>query len=392
MAEWFDVDLLHAVAALRPALNFAVVGPLRPALAGSAATAPANVHYFGARPYAELPAWLQHADAALIPFKCTLLTAGVDPVKLYEYLAAELPVVATPFSVELEVAASQGALLLAADPAAFAAALDAALAAPAGGRPPPGPGRSAQLGAGSRPPGGSPGRALMPGFVGQGAASLPRIVPRRCQISRHADGGPMKAIAMDEQDWRQLAAAPGNAEDLARHFPTLVHETRDGLYATLRRIVRSDEDAEDLLQDTYLRALSHLRSFRGEGSPEAWLRRIAVRLALNHLRSRRLRRMLPWPLPRVDGGEAVETEAGAERRPGPEALASEEQRRRRLEALLAAHPAKAQAAFALRHLEDRPYAEIAALIGASEATTRSLVSRTVSRLEREIHERGWSDD
>jgi RNA polymerase sigma factor (sigma-70 family) len=202
----------------------------------------------------------------------------------------------------------------------------------------------------------------------------------------------MKAIAMDEHDWRRLAAAPDAKTALAARFPALMRETRDSLYATLKRIVRSDEDAEDLLQDTYLRALSRLDSYRGEGSPEAWLRRIAVRLALNHLRSRRLRRMLPWPLPSGEDGRPVETEAGAEHRPGPDADAQAAQRRRRLEDLLAAHPAKAQAAFALRHLEDRPYAEIAELIGASEATTRSLVSRTVSRLEWEIRERGWSDD
>lgn len=202
----------------------------------------------------------------------------------------------------------------------------------------------------------------------------------------------MKAIAMDEHDWRQLAAAPDARSALEARFPALMRETRDALYVTLKRIVRSDEDAEDLLQDTYLRALGRLDSYRGEGSPEAWLRRIAVRLALNHLRARKLRRMLPWPLPAGDDGRPVETEAGAERRPGPDVEAQGAQRQRRLEQLLAAHPAKAQAAFALRHLEDRPYAEIAELIGASEATTRSLVSRTVSRLEREIRERGWSDD
>jgi len=202
----------------------------------------------------------------------------------------------------------------------------------------------------------------------------------------------MKAIAMDEHDWRQLAAHPDAKAALEARFPALMRETRDALFATLTRIVRSDEDAEDLLQDTYLRALSRLGSYRGEGSPEAWLRRIAVRLALNHLRSRRLRRMLPWPLPTGENGAPLETEAGADRRPGPDAQAHDAQRRGRLEALLAAHPAKAQAAFALRHLEDRPYGEIAVLIGASEATTRSLVSRTVSRLEREIRERGWSDD
>lgn len=200
----------------------------------------------------------------------------------------------------------------------------------------------------------------------------------------------MKAIAMDQDKWAD--ASINSAKELERRFPMIMRETRDSLYATLYRIVRNEQDAEDLLQDTYLRALSRVNSYRGEGAPEAWLRRIAVRLALNFLRARKLRSVLPWPLPRGEGEAPVETKVGAERGSGPDAAAGSEEQRRRVELLLAGHPAKAQAAFVLRHLEDRPYSEIAALVGCTDATARSLVSRTVSRLQREIRERGWNDE
>lgn len=134
VAEWFDFDLLYAVASALPAVSFPVVGPLRPALARRSEAAPRNVRFFGARPYAEIPAWLRHADAALIPFRRTALTAGVDPVKVHEYLAAELPVLATPFSDELAALAERGGLSLAAGSADFAAALERTLAAPPAGR------------------------------------------------------------------------------------------------------------------------------------------------------------------------------------------------------------------------------------------------------------------
>jgi len=130
VAEWFDFDLLHAVARALPAASFPVLGPVRPALAPRLREAPPNCVYLGAQSYAELPAWLSHADAGLIPFQRTPLTAGVDPVKLYEYLAAGLPVIATPFSNELAAAAAAGSVSLAADAAGFAAALGARLAAP----------------------------------------------------------------------------------------------------------------------------------------------------------------------------------------------------------------------------------------------------------------------
>jgi glycosyltransferase involved in cell wall biosynthesis len=56
----------------------------------------ANVHLLGPRSYAELPAVLRGAAAGLIPYALNDLTTGVFPMKVYEYLAAGLPVVTTP--------------------------------------------------------------------------------------------------------------------------------------------------------------------------------------------------------------------------------------------------------------------------------------------------------
>jgi len=133
VAEWFHFDLLFAVARALPEVSFPVVGPLRPALEHRRAEAPANVKFFGTRAYDEVPAWLHHADAALIPFVSSTLTAGVDPVKLHEYLAAELPVVATPFSEELREMERAGGVTLADEVGAFAAALSSTLASPPAG-------------------------------------------------------------------------------------------------------------------------------------------------------------------------------------------------------------------------------------------------------------------
>jgi RNA polymerase sigma-70 factor (ECF subfamily) len=193
---------------------------------------------------------------------------------------------------------------------------------------------------------------------------------------------------MTQQGWQAVQAERLDEAD----FPDLVRRTRGSLYATLVRVVRDESEAEDLLQETYLRALTRLSSYRGEGSPEAWLRRIALHLALNRLRFRRLRGWWHPAGARNAMAEDAEEALLPDPAPGPDQRAGESERRRRLQTLLARMPARAQAAFALRVLEDRSYAEVAALIGGSEATARSLVSRTLSRLEREIHERGWRDD
>jgi|SRR5581483_3282827 len=93
------VDLLVSLARTRPDWSFALVGPIGagdPSTDVSALSGLSNVHLLGARPYEGLPAVLRAADAAIIPYAVNDLTTSVFPMKVYEYLAAGLPVVATP--------------------------------------------------------------------------------------------------------------------------------------------------------------------------------------------------------------------------------------------------------------------------------------------------------
>jgi glycosyltransferase involved in cell wall biosynthesis len=94
-----DIPLLVELARLRPAWSFALVGPVGPGdprTDVSALAAEPNVHMLGRRDYAELPDVLRAADAGLIPYARNELTQSIFPMKVYEYLAAGLPVIATP--------------------------------------------------------------------------------------------------------------------------------------------------------------------------------------------------------------------------------------------------------------------------------------------------------
>jgi glycosyltransferase involved in cell wall biosynthesis len=90
-----DAQLLAAVAQRLPAVDFVVAGPLLygvpPELAGSSA----NVHFAGLIENDQLPGWLLAMDACMMPHRHDALTASMDPLKLYEYLAAGRPVVST---------------------------------------------------------------------------------------------------------------------------------------------------------------------------------------------------------------------------------------------------------------------------------------------------------
>jgi glycosyltransferase involved in cell wall biosynthesis len=94
VADWLDVDLVLSMARRQPRWSIVLVGPVAPGMAWRL-DAP-NVHLLGRRPYADLPAFAAGFDVCIIPFRATVLTAAVNPVKLYEYLATGKPVVSTP--------------------------------------------------------------------------------------------------------------------------------------------------------------------------------------------------------------------------------------------------------------------------------------------------------
>lgn len=101
--KWFDFELLESLLGEMRDSIFVVIGTDHPEIRGrirSLSRFP-NFSFLGFRPYHTIPAYLNHCTVGIIPFKKNALTAGVNPVKLYEYSAAGLPTVSTDFSEDL---------------------------------------------------------------------------------------------------------------------------------------------------------------------------------------------------------------------------------------------------------------------------------------------------
>ncbi len=94
IADWFDIDLVAAAARRFEAWDFVLVGSMDHCDV-SAVNQLDNVKLIGEVPYASAAGWVHSFDVALIPFQLNELTAHTNPVKVYEYLAAGKPVVAT---------------------------------------------------------------------------------------------------------------------------------------------------------------------------------------------------------------------------------------------------------------------------------------------------------
>lgn len=122
-----DFALIAELARARPDWSIALVGPVGlgdPHTDVAPLAALPNVHLLGKRPYERLPEVLRGADAGLIPYVRSELTASIFPMKVYEYLAAGLPVLATPLPALDGVAD----VAVAEDAAGFAARLQEQLA------------------------------------------------------------------------------------------------------------------------------------------------------------------------------------------------------------------------------------------------------------------------
>jgi glycosyltransferase involved in cell wall biosynthesis len=124
LARWFDYDLLKAVVELRPEYNFVLIGPDYDATLNPAGiTHLTNIHWLGVKPYRDLPHYLKFFDVATIPFIVNDITNSASPLKLFEYMAGEKPVVATPMRESMHYPG----VLIANDAHQFAQQLDAAL-------------------------------------------------------------------------------------------------------------------------------------------------------------------------------------------------------------------------------------------------------------------------
>ncbi len=89
---WTDLDLVKALAVRHPEWTFVMIGrvavPEVPQLP--------NLHFFGRRPYQELPDYGRRFDVSIIPYRFTHQVLFANPIKLREYLAMEKPIVAVP--------------------------------------------------------------------------------------------------------------------------------------------------------------------------------------------------------------------------------------------------------------------------------------------------------
>ncbi|MBW2527540.1 MAG: sigma-70 family RNA polymerase sigma factor [Deltaproteobacteria bacterium] len=189
----------------------------------------------------------------------------------------------------------------------------------------------------------------------------------------------MLAQDPNQQDLSDLEdAARGRREAFTR----VVERHQDAVFRLARALTPSEQEAEDVLQETFLSAYRHADAFRGEAAVRTWLLTIARRAAARQSRRRAGEPRDHAPLSEL----GVAAGWGAES--DPEQQASDAERRRALDKALAALAPTDRAVIVLRDLEGMTGPAAAEVLGLTLPAVKTRLHRARLRLMAELHHGG----
>jgi len=172
------------------------------------------------------------------------------------------------------------------------------------------------------------------------------------------------------------------ARDLDGSFEALVVAHQRLVFGLALRVVADRADAEEVAQDTFVRAYHALAGYEAERVAamrlRPWLAQIALNLARNRVRRR------PPPHRPLEDGDGQPLAVAAPSAAGPAELAERRVERDLWAGLLAGLPRGQREAVVLRHVEGLPYAEVAEVLGRPVGTVKTHVHRGVRQLREQL--------
>jgi RNA polymerase sigma-70 factor, ECF subfamily len=192
---------------------------------------------------------------------------------------------------------------------------------------------------------------------------------------READSAAASAVKALQAEGRHAEARDRFAELVARH------QRRASRIAF--HYVRDAAEADEAVQDAFIKAYSHLASFREELPFEVWFTRILINGCLDRIKARNRRERWIVPMPESPGMEGGLADRTAGSGPSPEDQLLAKERRERLATALAKLPERQRSVFMLSHYEGCTSREVSAITGLNESTVRVHLFRAIRKL------RGW---
>jgi RNA polymerase sigma-70 factor (ECF subfamily) len=187
--------------------------------------------------------------------------------------------------------------------------------------------------------------------------------------------------AKSDQDIVALARAGSEAG-----YRELIRRYERPVFSLLYRMVRDRELAEDLAQETFVKALNAIESYRPEYKFSSWIFKIANNAAIDHLRRRELDTLSLEGSPHAETPDAVEATAlqvGARQESPLDAVEARELGGQ-IEAAIAQLRPEYRSCILLRHVEGRAYEEIAEILGLPLGTVKTYIHRARNELRQAL--------
>ncbi len=189
---------------------------------------------------------------------------------------------------------------------------------------------------------------------------------------READSAAASAVKALQADGRHAEARERFADLVTRH------QRRAARIAF--HYMRDAAEADEAVQDAFIKAYSHLASFREELPFEVWFTRILINGCLDRIKARRRRERWIVAVPDGGGSDRDFAERTAGHGPSPEDQLLAKERRERLAAALAKLPERQRSVFMLSHYEGCTSREVSAITGLNESTVRVHLFRAIRKL------------
>lgn len=154
-------------------------------------------------------------------------------------------------------------------------------------------------------------------------------------------------------------------------FTEVISRYSDPLYWQIRRMVESHDDANDLLQNTFMKAWTAIDSFRGDAKLTTWLYKIAINESITFLNRERKRQNIP-----LDGDDSflinsIEADRYTD---GDELL-------KKLRVAIASLPEKQRLVFNMRYYDEMKYEQMSEILGTSEGALKASYHLAVKKIE-----------
>jgi RNA polymerase sigma factor (sigma-70 family) len=177
---------------------------------------------------------------------------------------------------------------------------------------------------------------------------------------------------------RELIQALQNKQQDA--FRLLVDGYKDRMYNTILGLVQNFEDAEDLVQDVFIKVFENIQQFKEEASLGTWMYRIAVTQSLDFIRKKKRRKRAGTVLSWLSIGEKESLDVVEFNHPG--VIAENREQAAILFRAIAQLPENQKSAFVLQKVEGLSVQEIAGVLSSSESAVESLLSRAKANLKK----------